>query len=270
MSSMSSTQMDDPVVRTIPVVFSSKDSSKKYSRSSSSSSSSSKSKVFLLQYPLRPRQRPYSSDLARLGAKIKPKQTKFVLSFGIDSGSESYDHENETHLQTLNLSSTLVRCKSNYGVGWLKDGQMHITPIDTVLKMRPDLSYLDEADARHKQQLEDAKRREMGVKKALPAQVTQQVARPHAGGLRAKQRINLKKLNEVVSREPWKELHVFDRASEQAKEQKHHLIKPTQNNTGAHTHYHHQTYHRQPYRNYLHLIVIIIVAVVIHPSMTGT
>eukprot|EP00954_Amorphochlora_amoebiformis_P003439 266438-Amorphochlora_amoeboformis.AAC.2 len=53
---------EDPVVCEIPVKF-----SKKLIE-----------KLFLLQYPMRPRQRPYSSDLRRLNARIKPLQRKGV------------------------------------------------------------------------------------------------------------------------------------------------------------------------------------------------
>jgi len=186
---------EDPVVCEIPVKF-----SKKLIE-----------KLFLLQYPMRPRQRPYSSDLRRLNARIKPLQRKMEIQYEIDPASSCYDSRNPTQLQRFKISSSLMRNKANYAAGVFCNGELHITPLKNMVRMRPDFSYIDQAEKKKRDELEEAKRRAMGqTKKEELRQVTEQIARRGAPAhTRARQKLNLKRLTELVSKEPWCELAVF-------------------------------------------------------------
>lgn len=52
-------------------------------------------------------------------------------------------------------SSKALSDTSRYAVGVMRDNSLHLSPITTVLAMRPSFSYLDQADKRGRQDRKD-------------------------------------------------------------------------------------------------------------------
>lgn len=52
-------------------------------------------------------------------------------------------------------SSKALSDTSRYAVGVMRDNSLHLTPITTVLALRPSFSYLDQADKRGRQDRKD-------------------------------------------------------------------------------------------------------------------
>lgn len=52
-------------------------------------------------------------------------------------------------------SSKALSDTSRYAVGVMHDNSLHLSPITTVLAMRPSFSYLDQADKRGRQDRKD-------------------------------------------------------------------------------------------------------------------
>ncbi|XP_064614481.1 DNA-directed RNA polymerase III subunit RPC5-like [Liolophura sinensis] len=129
--------------------------------------------LYVFQYPVRPAHLPYD-DIDLLTARVKPKQQKVELELGVNSegnnycvskgeqlalnvdGSE-YTHEPQGRFFKSNvydkqvLSSTpQAGDTSKYAIGLLKDGELHLTPVHGILQLKPTFSYLDKADAKHK------------------------------------------------------------------------------------------------------------------------
>jgi DNA-directed RNA polymerase-3 subunit RPC5 len=48
---------------------------------------------------------------------------------------------------TLKSSRLLTDC-SNYAIGVLNEGELHLTPLNGILSLRPTFSYLDKSDKR--------------------------------------------------------------------------------------------------------------------------
>ena len=107
----------------------------------------------LLQYPLRPRWRPY--DFAQLsGARIRPKQHQIEMDLRIPA----YDGEEGEPPPTCQLTSTVAAHKTAYAMGLLHVGagatgtagcadaldgleaSLHLAPLDAVAQMRPTFS----------------------------------------------------------------------------------------------------------------------------------
>lgn len=53
-------------------------------------------------------------------------------------------------------SSKALSDTSRYAVGVVRDNSLHLTPVTTVLALRPSFSYLDQADKRGRQDRKDA------------------------------------------------------------------------------------------------------------------
>lgn len=108
--------------------------------------------LYLLQYPLRPLDRPYSNDLGQLSSvKVKPNQKKIEVEYALNTNNRNYDSEGniiettQPAIKKFKFSSKLVPPKTNYAVGVVREGQLHLTPIHAVCRMLPDLDYINQA-----------------------------------------------------------------------------------------------------------------------------
>ncbi|OQR88981.1 DNA-directed RNA polymerase III subunit RPC5 [Thraustotheca clavata] len=98
--------------------------------------------LHVLQYPLRP---VYRGMVNRpTAAKYKPRNTMVTLEYPVHTES-NYNVDDHTPLpSTLPLTSNIVTPVSNYAVGVFRQGQLHLTPLSSVMQLRPSLHHLDE------------------------------------------------------------------------------------------------------------------------------
>ena len=80
-------------------------------------------------------------------ARVKPENSLVQLEYPINSRSKFYDHEADDCLKTKTqtLDSQHIPALSNYAIGVLREGQLHLTPIHSVQQMRPSFRHIDEA-----------------------------------------------------------------------------------------------------------------------------
>tara|TARA_B110000977_G_scaffold26996_1_gene33890 strand:- start:12997 stop:14898 length:1902 start_codon:yes stop_codon:yes gene_type:complete len=110
----------------------------------------------VLQYPLRPVERPYDiGDVTQV--RYKPKSGKLEIELpktGEASNVRNVDTEAAQNLKVDKrvLVSTESPVHEGYVVACMKDGALHITPVDAAFQMRPSLAHLDAADDRRKQE----------------------------------------------------------------------------------------------------------------------
>lgn len=61
---------------------------------------------------------------------------------------ENFDVDHEyAHVRNLTLQGKNVQPKTNYCAGVLSNGVLHLTPISAVVRFKPQLQYIDEAEA---------------------------------------------------------------------------------------------------------------------------
>ena len=111
----------------------------------------------VLQYPLRPAERPY--DIQHVDAvRYKPKSGKLEIDLPRDKGEaanpRNVDPEAAPNLRTDRrvLTSTETPVREGYCAAAMRDGALHLTPVDAAFQMRPSLAHLDAADDRRKQE----------------------------------------------------------------------------------------------------------------------
>ncbi|KAI8341472.1 DNA-directed RNA polymerase III subunit Rpc5 [Chlamydoabsidia padenii] len=187
---------DDPVVAEFPVYF----------------STTLCSKLYLLQYPMR--NTPFGPRQGPVAARIKPNAKMVQLDLPLDTRSAYYstergedfamgmndkvmktaydrrmeEHEDEERfgrnkkqqedelLDKMTLTSTEVPTQTKYLVGVLHNDELHVTPLSTVIQMRPGFSYLDKIDEKFKaanKRIQDVERQEEKKKVEGTAQTVQ-------------------------------------------------------------------------------------------------
>ncbi|KAF0690512.1 Aste57867_18102 [Aphanomyces stellatus] len=119
---------DDPVVREIPVHL----------------ADILKGHIHVVQFPLRPVYRGMTNKPVH--AKYKPVNSMLTLDYPVNM-DEHYNKEDDQQMPArLQLQSSAVAPVSNYAVGVFRDGQLHLTPVSSILQMRPSMAHLDEED----------------------------------------------------------------------------------------------------------------------------
>lgn len=128
--------------------------------------------LFIYQYPTRPAFSTCSENPV-VKSSIKPQLQEVELELGIDTRSANYDSGRGEQIainadgvssssksgdepvfpsgkmdhMTLK-SSRLLTDTSNYAIGVLNDGELHLTPLNGIVSLRPTFSYLDKSDKR--------------------------------------------------------------------------------------------------------------------------
>jgi DNA-directed RNA polymerase-3 subunit RPC5 len=99
----------------------------------------------MVQFPLRPAYRPM--PLPPRQARVKPANQILQLDYEVDQRGEYYDRDAEDYLKQKyqRLQSTTVPALTNYAVGAFRQGQLHLTPVQAVMQMRPSLAHIDAA-----------------------------------------------------------------------------------------------------------------------------
>ena len=148
--------------------------------------------LYLLASPFRPANRPYAADVGPLKTvRVKPQQKRVELEYDIhktdpDSTNHSptspphpyytrstspqppanYDPSSLHPIDGLLLTGRPVPCKTNYAVGVWSDNAdgtgpaLHLTPLYSTLRLKPELSYLDDEREEEAAMLEAMRREE--------------------------------------------------------------------------------------------------------------
>lgn len=177
------TDENDPVVKEIDVYL----------------AKSLSNNIYLLQYPIRPQERSYENTIY-LGAKIKPKQSKLEIELELDTANENYSKAKGEQF-ALNVDGKLTGnvslgaklkqdlpqqryYKSNvmdkqvltstngclgqmnrlYHLGVLNNNQLHLTPVQSILQMKPSFDYFDIFEKKVKDIKEPSQTNETGLK----------------------------------------------------------------------------------------------------------
>ncbi len=105
---------DDPVVQQLDVYF----------------NSAAEVDLNIVQFPLKP---TYSGQPAIKAANYKPNCKKLQVEVGVND-------TNDTHNMTM-ISSVIAK-KAILTIGYMTDNELHLTPLNDVLQMRPSFSNL--------------------------------------------------------------------------------------------------------------------------------
>jgi DNA-directed RNA polymerase-3 subunit RPC5 len=187
--------------------------------------------LYLLHHPLRPRSRPYDKDYGPLqSARVKHKQKRLELVYSVDEYDPHFDqaHDRASRTKALTLDSSVVPPKTNYVVGVLQNGELHLSPLHAICRMRPSFGYIDDADAEKKAE-EDKnnapQQHQMEIKPVLVKYRRQQTARSLAY-----QRLTYDHMKAQNDAEEWRELDVYGKNSQEARE---HFRKLASTSTSA-------------------------------------
>lgn len=136
---MDEDNQEDTVVREIDVYF--------------SPSIDNDTKLYVMQYPLRPSWRPYDLDEQCEEVRLKPGTSELEVDLSIDL--ESYNVEKATadklKYTKQTLSTTWKPPPANgCAVGLLMGDKLHLHPIHAVVQLRPSRHYLDSGGSEKK------------------------------------------------------------------------------------------------------------------------
>ncbi|QDZ19880.1 subunit RPC5 of DNA-directed RNA polymerase III [Chloropicon primus] len=103
-------------------------------------------KLVLLEYPLRPPERPYRTERAS-EVRVKPRVQRIEVDVPIDAINENYRDDGDQRLQDLTLRSSNVDLNTNHLVGVVKDGKLILVPLAKAVQMRPKMDFVGQAAA---------------------------------------------------------------------------------------------------------------------------
>lgn len=106
------------------------------------------SKVYLLQYPLRPYWRPYGLEERCQEVRVKPKQSRLEVDLVIDNDGENYDDSVKEHLKITKqtLTSSRTPLSAGYALGILRQNKLHLNPVHAAVQLRPLMSYVEKGE----------------------------------------------------------------------------------------------------------------------------
>lgn len=97
--------------------------------------------IHLLQYPLRPRFRPYGDEGQLSAVRLQPGL--LALDFSLTQPSPNYRSDAHNTPQIHTLLGTEVPMRTNYCVGVVKGGVLHLSQIHGTYQLRPEFRHLD-------------------------------------------------------------------------------------------------------------------------------
>ncbi|XP_071479942.1 DNA-directed RNA polymerase III subunit RPC5-like [Diadema antillarum] len=183
---------------------------------------------------------PYD-DFEYTSVRIKPKQKKVEVELAVDTKSTHYakgkgeqialnvdghSTENRTFMsdvmdRQMLSSMTTVESMAQYAVGILKGGELHLTPLHSIIQLRPSFGYLDKADSRGKQdKMEVDGTDSQDEEDAKP--VTVKMVRPETDQARARRLASYEYHEQKMAEEQWIHVHhrpIDDVLSEREREQ---------------------------------------------------
>uniref|UniRef100_A0A673IZE7 DNA-directed RNA polymerase III subunit RPC5 C-terminal domain-containing protein n=1 Tax=Sinocyclocheilus rhinocerous TaxID=307959 RepID=A0A673IZE7_9TELE len=184
---------------------------------------------FPLQYPVRPASMSYE-NVTHLAARIKPKQQKVELEVAMDTMSPNYCgskgeqialNVDGTSSEDSNVYSTKMMDKqtfssiqattntSRYAAAVFHKGELHLTPLQGILQMRPSFTYLDKADTKHREREAANEAGDSSQDEAEDdvKQITVRFSRPESEQARQRRIQSYEFLQKKQAEEPWVHLH---------------------------------------------------------------
>ncbi|XP_016411122.1 DNA-directed RNA polymerase III subunit RPC5-like [Sinocyclocheilus rhinocerous] len=186
-------------------------------------------KLYLFQYPVRPASMSYD-NAAHLAARIKPKQQKVELEVAMDTMSPNYCRSKGEQI-ALNVDGTSSEDPSVYSMKMMDKqtfssiqattntsrfaaavfhkGELHLTPLQGILQMRPSFSYLDKADTKHREReaANEAGDSSQDEAEEDVKQITVRFSRPESEQARQRRIQSYEFLQKKQAEEPWVHLH---------------------------------------------------------------
>ncbi|KAL0984001.1 hypothetical protein UPYG_G00135750 [Umbra pygmaea] len=209
---MASGEDDDPIIQEIDVYL----------------AKSLADKLYLFQYPVRPSSMTYD-DISHLSAKIKPKQQKVELEMAINTLSPNYCRskgeqialnvdgttcEDSTYSVKMMDKQTFTSIQattntSRYAAAIFRKGELHVTPLQGILQLRPSFSYLDKADSklRDREAANEAGDSSQDEAEEDVKAVTVRFSRPESEQARQRRIQSYDFLQKKHAEEPWVHLH---------------------------------------------------------------
>ncbi|XP_067285813.1 DNA-directed RNA polymerase III subunit RPC5 [Pseudorasbora parva] len=186
-------------------------------------------KLYLFQYPVRPASMSYN-NATHLTARIKPKQQKVELEVAMDTMSPNYSRSkgeqialnvDGTTSEDSNVYSTKLMDKqtfssiqattntSRYAAAVFHKGELHLTPLQGILQMRPSFTYLDKADSKHREREAANEAGDSSQDEAEEdiKQITVRFSRPESEQARQRRIQSYEFLQKKQAEEPWVHLH---------------------------------------------------------------
>lgn len=111
-------------------------------------------KLYIMQYPLRPCWRPYELNEICEEVRVKSSSSEVEVDLSVNTHSENYDQEAPLRLTKQTLSSSMAADVADYAVGVLKGNLVHLNHIDAVVQLRPSLSHVLSSQAHTRQALQ--------------------------------------------------------------------------------------------------------------------
>ncbi|XP_058777878.1 uncharacterized protein LOC131652118 [Vicia villosa] len=136
---MEEDEEEDPVVREIDVYF--------------SPSINGGTKLYVMQFPLRPSWRPYEFDERCEEVRLKPESSEVEVDLSVDLESSNIDSDFSEKLKYTKetLSTTWKPAPANgCAVGLLMGDKLHLHPVHAVVQLRPSRHYLDSGGSEKK------------------------------------------------------------------------------------------------------------------------
>uniref|UniRef100_A0A6N2LB53 DNA-directed RNA polymerase III subunit RPC5 n=1 Tax=Salix viminalis TaxID=40686 RepID=A0A6N2LB53_SALVM len=134
--------------------------------------------LYVMQYPLRPRWRPYELDERCKEVRVKPESTEVEVDLSIDD-TKNYDPDIASRLnmkkQTLS-SSWSPPPATGYAVGVLIGNKLHLNPIHTVVQLRPSMDYLSSGSSKGKKNATSGEDSNEGKPSSLPKKQSKQMS----------------------------------------------------------------------------------------------
>uniref|UniRef100_A0A8C3L0E2 RNA polymerase III subunit E n=1 Tax=Chrysolophus pictus TaxID=9089 RepID=A0A8C3L0E2_CHRPC len=188
-------------------------------------------KLYLFQYPIRPASMTYD-DVTHLSAKIKPKQQKVELEMAIDTLNPNYCRSkgeqialnvdgtctDETNTYSSKLMDKQTFCSSQaasnvsrYAAAVYRKGELHLTPLHGILQLRPSFTYLDKADAKHREREAANEGGDSSQDEAEDdvKQITVRFSRPETEQARQRRVQSYEFLQKRQAEEHWVHLHYY-------------------------------------------------------------
>ncbi|XP_064414739.1 DNA-directed RNA polymerase III subunit RPC5 isoform X2 [Latimeria chalumnae] len=182
-------------------------------------------------YPVRPAAMTYD-DVSHLSAKIKPKQQKIELELAIDTISPNYCRSKGEQIalnvdgtcadETNTYSSKLMDKQtfssiqainniSRYAAAIYRKGELHLTPLHGILQLRPSFSYLDKADAKHREReaINEGGDSSQDEVEEDVKQITVRFSRPESEQARQRRVQSYEFLQKKQAEEHWVHLHYY-------------------------------------------------------------
>ncbi|XP_024004316.1 DNA-directed RNA polymerase III subunit rpc5 [Eutrema salsugineum] len=103
------------------------------------------SKLYVLQYPLRPSWRPYEMDERCEEVRVNPSTSQVEVDLSMNIHSRNYDSKfgSKLHLTKQTLTTTWKQPPTlDYAVGVLSNDKLHLNLVHGIAQLRPSIQHL--------------------------------------------------------------------------------------------------------------------------------